>query len=102
MLIPELLTKNTVVAAIPAPAPSLVVLYEFVSEFVAYDIGNSVPALDTLETILTSNFESPFVASVDTPVTIHFRCPVNVAVVPAPGITTFVNAAVTPVPIVQP
>ena len=51
MLIPELLTKNTVVAAIPAPAPSVVVLYEFVSEFVAYDIGNSVPALDTLETI---------------------------------------------------
>ena len=102
VLIPELLTKNTVVAAIPAPPPSVVVLNEFVSEFVAYDIGNSVPALDTLETILTSNLESPFVASVDTPVTIPFRCPVNVDVVPAPGITRFVSAAVTPAPIVQP
>ena len=102
VLIPELFTKNTVVAAMPAPAPSVVVLNEFVSEFVAYDIGNSVPALDTLETILTSNLESPFVASVDTPVTIPFKCHVNVAVVPAPGITTLVNAAVTPIPIVQP
>ena len=35
VLIPELLTKNTVVAAIPAPPPSVVVLYEFFSEFVA-------------------------------------------------------------------
>ena len=35
VLIPELLTKNTVVAAIPAPAPSVVVLNAFVSEFVA-------------------------------------------------------------------
>ena len=51
---------------------------------------------------MTSNFESPFVASVETPVTIPFKCPVNVAVVPAPGITTFVKAAVTPAPIVQP
>ena len=32
VLIPELLTKNTVVAAIPAPPPSVVVLYEFVNE----------------------------------------------------------------------
>ena len=51
MFIPELFTKNTVVAAIPAPPPSVVVLYELVNEFVAYDIGNSVPALDTLDTI---------------------------------------------------
>ena len=65
-------------------------------------MGNSVPALDTLDTILTSNLESPFVASVDTPVTIPFRCPVNVDVVPAHGITRFVSAAVTPAPIVQP
>ena len=54
VLIPELLTKNTLVAAIPAPPPSVMVLYEFVNEFDAYDIGNSVPALDTLEVIFTS------------------------------------------------
>ena len=32
VLIPELLTKNTVVAAIPAPPPSVGVLYELVNE----------------------------------------------------------------------
>ena len=52
--------------------------------------------------ILTSNLESPFVASVLTPVTIPFKCPVNDEVDPAPGMTTPVKAAVTPVPIVHP
>ena len=59
VLIPALLTKNTVVAAIPAPPPSVVVLYEFVNEFDAYDIGNSVPALDTLEAVSYTHLTLP-------------------------------------------
>ena len=53
---------------------------------------------------LTSNVEPPAapVASVETPVIIPFKYPVNVDVVPAPGMTASLTATVTPLPTTQP
>ena len=49
VFIPELLTKNTLVAAIPAPPPSVIVLYEFVNEFehagVVRNVAGNMPHL---------------------------------------------------------
>ena len=61
----------------------------------------SVPAAETLETIFTSIVLFPFVASVETPVMIPFRYPLNVDVEPAPAKIAEIFV-VTPYPINAP
>jgi hypothetical protein len=62
----------------------------------AYSTLDSVPAEETLERIFTLIVEFAFVVSVETPVIIPFRYPVNEEVDPAPGKVTADRATVTP------
>ena len=72
------------------------------------DNGRGIPVAkhaktgkSTLETILTSSVLAPPSASVEIPVIIPFKYPVNAVVVPRPAMVVLIGA-VTPKPIVAP
>ena len=95
LLIPELLTKSTA-----TEVPKALVVDP--SWYVIAVSVDPPPTVSTLETTLTSTVLFPPVASVLRPTTIPFKKPVNPVVVPDPGMTALVSAAVTPKPIVAP